>query len=95
MHFRGACLPAVLHAYDAVRRPASQRVVERSRLNGMLYEMWAPGFADVRAGDVEQLHALGRAVERNWEWAWTTDVEEDVREAVELLEERLRMEGMN
>lgn len=34
-----ATLPAALHAYDAIRVPEAQRVVESSRLNGRMYEL--------------------------------------------------------
>ena len=40
-HPRTTCatLPLALRAYDAVRRPEAQRVVNSSRLNGRMYEL--------------------------------------------------------
>lgn len=49
-------------------------------------------FADEPNSDsltLVDLQALAERVERNWEWAWTTDVEDDKRRAIAILEEKL------
>ncbi|EIN06888.1 FAD/NAD(P)-binding domain-containing protein, partial [Punctularia strigosozonata HHB-11173 SS5] len=79
----GADLKAVLKAYDSLRRPASQEVVRRSELNGLLYELRAPGWVDIAASDTERMRELGATIERNWEWAWTTKLDDDIDAAMD------------
>ena len=43
--------------------------------------------------DVEKLKQIGDAATANWAWAWMTDVDEDSKRAVRMLEERVASEG--
>lgn len=88
----------VAEVYDAVRRPAAQRVASVSRDAGLLYTFNYPGL-EVR-GDVggrpngegqedeeekRKLHEVYRRVRENWVWAWDTSVDGDVERAVSML----------
>lgn len=80
-------MEAALLAYEAVRLPFGNEVHRRSRLNGRMFD-----FVDEPDSDsltLADLQALAERVERNWEWAWTTDVEDDKRRALAILEEKL------
>lgn len=41
-------------------------------------------------GGADNLHLIGEAMVKGWEWSWKTDVDDDMIKAVEILEERLR-----
>ncbi|TFK64958.1 FAD/NAD(P)-binding domain-containing protein [Pluteus cervinus] len=82
-----------LTVYDEIRRPASQEAATRTRLSGryitfaddLSSSFWQKG----RAEQLEELRAIGMAVEKNWVWAWTTSVQDDVERALIRLEESL------
>ncbi|KAH8111733.1 FAD/NAD-binding domain-containing protein [Phellopilus nigrolimitatus] len=92
-----ASLPAALKVYEAIRLPHANDVQRRSRENGKLYEFADPRFADLDLGgetnssesDMQTLWKIGDAAVENWKWAWTTDIEDDRKKAIALLEERL------
>lgn len=75
-------IPNAFVAYDQVRRPRSQRVVETSREAGELYGMKAPGVG----GD---LRKMGEKMGKRMHWVWQRDLVKQNREAVELFEESL------
>ena len=39
--------------------------------------------------EMEKLKQVGDALVENWDWAWLTDVDDDLERAMKLLEERL------
>lgn len=85
-----ATLPTALRVYEQVRLPHANGVMQRSRENGLMYEFNDPRFAALaESEDPAALQAVATQIERNWEWAWTTSVEDDVRHAVEMLEKAL------
>jgi hypothetical protein len=84
-----AALGTVLEVYDGVRRPAAQRVAAVSRMQGILYELRAPQFMGRDVDDPETLGDICEALERDWQWAWTTSVEDEVAGALEALDGRL------
>ncbi|KAH8111716.1 FAD/NAD-binding domain-containing protein [Phellopilus nigrolimitatus] len=92
-----ASIPAALKVYETVRLPHANDVQRRSRENGKLYEFADPRFADLNLGggtissepDPQTLWKLGDAIFENWKWAWTTDIEDDRKKAIALLEERV------
>lgn len=66
-------------AYDAIRRPRSQKVVTTSREAAALYE-----FEDDSLGsDLEKIKA--RLATRN-NWIWDEDLEEQLKEAMALMD---------
>jgi salicylate hydroxylase len=69
-------VPRALAIYDKLRRPFSSDVALRSRLNGQLcsFQTNVP------------LHKLGNMITKNWEWAWLTELDDALEEAVKLLE---------
>src|SRR5205807_10026924 len=80
----------VLGIYDRIRRPLSQKVQERARLNGLYFTFSCPeiDFDMVSEHDLlPKLDILGQIFTKNWEWSWFTSVEGSVREAMRLLEE--------
>lgn len=84
-----AMIPRALKVYDAVRRPAAQRIATASRENGLLYTLNYPGLM-FEHGDGEQstklLSEIAIRIRKSWEWAWDTTVDEDVDRAVRMLE---------
>ncbi|KAL1944832.1 hypothetical protein VTO73DRAFT_2452 [Trametes versicolor] len=89
-----ATLGRALRAYDAIRRPFSQRVQAASRENGLLYTLNYPGLTfdsgpahiGVRA-DAEKLERIRARIQGNWEWAWETTVDADLQRALRMLDE--------
>ena len=67
-----------LLAYQAVRLPLANHVLEGSKESGLMYE-----FNSVYADDYTQ---LGPAIQSQWDWVWKTTQQEDVQRAVEILE---------
>lgn len=67
----------VIAAYDAVRRPRSQKVVTTSRLTGMMYDWEHPDCGD----DLDKIRAY--SLER-FSWIWDEDLDEQIRVAVDM-----------
>ena len=74
-----ADLEKVFEAYDAVRRPRTQRLVTTSRDAGMLYDFQKEGVGD----DPE---ALRRDIDTRMRWIWDVDLEAQIREAESLMQ---------
>ncbi|KAL4259536.1 FAD/NAD(P)-binding domain superfamily protein [Pleurotus pulmonarius] len=76
-----------LRIYDNIRRPFSQDVARRSRLNGR-YLTFA-GLEAERCHDDEELEItkLGEMIARNWEWAWVSSLDDAVDHALTTLSE--------
>lgn len=86
-------LPRALQIYDQIRRPFSQRILQRSRLTGLHFNLLLPEFKDVSeeasaSGAVTkaQLENIGNAIGDLWLWASTTSIMDDRDMAVQLLE---------
>lgn len=80
-------LEAALLAYEAVRLPLAIDVQRRSRLNGRLFD-----FLDVPDSDnltADDLKSVAEKVKKNWEWAWTTNAEDDKLRALQILKEKM------
>ena len=57
--------------YDAIRQPFGNSSVRATRNMGLLYEFSAPGFEDVKPGEVlseERIAELRESIEKNWQW---------------------------
>ncbi|KAG1886734.1 hypothetical protein F4604DRAFT_1284843 [Suillus subluteus] len=69
-------VPRALAIYDKLRRPFSSDVALRSRFNGQLcaFQTNVP------------LHELGKTITKNWEWAWLTELDDALKEAIKLVE---------
>lgn len=74
-----AQLPALLAAYDTLRRPRASRVQRTSREAGDLYELRDPA---VGADDA----LLGSTLESRFGWLWEHDLDADVQQARGMLE---------
>ena len=93
-------LPEVLKIYETVRLPHGNMVQRLSRLNGKLYEFADPRFADLgdkiqiaEGGQLgedyeKRLKELGDEIVKSWDWAWTTNIDDDKERAVGLLVEK-------
>jgi len=70
-------VPRAPAIYDKLRRPFSSDVALRSRLTGQqcTFQVDVP------------LHELGDAMAKNWEWAWLTELDDALEEAVKLVED--------
>ena len=66
-------------AYDAVRRPRSQKLIRESVSNGLTF---SGIFDDVG----EDLDAIGRATMERFNWLWSVDLEAHAESAIRLME---------
>jgi salicylate hydroxylase len=76
-----ADLAKSLRAYDAVRRPRSQKLVKTSREAGMLWE-----FEGANEGD--DLVKLKENALKRMEWIWDHDITQDMKRARAMLQEK-------
>ncbi|GJE99048.1 FAD-dependent monooxygenase [Phanerochaete sordida] len=90
-HARRETLPQVLHAYDAVRRPFSQDILQRSYDLGSMFCLQTPRVAraDVSLEDLQLLSADIADISR---WTWTTTAERERTAAVKMLGELVAAE---
>jgi salicylate hydroxylase len=70
-------------AYDAVRRPRSQKLVRTSKEAGMLWEFEGLGIGD-------DLEALERDAVKRMDWIWDHDIREDLEGARTMMKPSLR-----
>ena len=75
-------IPNALMAYNQIRRPRGQRVVETSREYGKLIGMQLDGVG-------EDLEKMKENLETRLHWIWQRDQTAQLRSAVELFEESL------
>ncbi|OWP05831.1 salicylate 1-hydroxylase [Marssonina coronariae] len=66
------------HAYDAVRRPRSQKVVKTSRDAAAIYE-----FEDENLGT--DLDKIRRRLEERYDWIWNEDLPQQLRTAQDIM----------
>lgn len=70
-------------AYDAIRRPRSQRVVTTSRETAGIYEM-----EDEDTG--ANLEKIGQKLKTRYDWIWNEDLHRQLREAQCIMEGKRR-----
>jgi salicylate hydroxylase len=70
----------VMQAYDMVRRPRANRVLQASSATGEIYELAGP------SGPT--LEGARKDLEGIWEFVWRHDLDEDFRTSVKFLEEK-------
>ena len=80
-------ISAALYAYDHVRRPRSQRLVETSRQAGIVYEFQGPSEGD----DPDK---ISLNLNRRYKWIWVKDLKEDLGEAFRTMDD-LQKEGQS
>lgn len=73
-------LAKAVHAYDAVRRPRSQKLVKTSREAGMLWEFEGEGVGD-------DLEALEHNAVKRMDWIWDHDITRDLERARGMMSE--------
>ena len=66
-------------AFDTVRRPRAQKLVSTSRTNGELYECEMEGVGDDR-------EAMKKTLTTRYRWIWEKRLEEDMEQAVGMLQ---------
>jgi salicylate hydroxylase len=71
-------LKSAFRAYDAVRRPRSQKLVKTSKEAGMLWEFEGEGVGD-------DLEALEQNAVKRMDWIWDHDITEDLERAREMM----------
>lgn len=71
-------LTSVFAAYDAVRRPRSQRLVASSRRIGQIYDL-----EDELIGD--NMEAMGKHLDQAWDWIWKENLQDQVAKAESML----------
>jgi salicylate hydroxylase len=71
-------LIGAFRAYDAVRRPRSQRLVKTSKEAGMLWEFEGEGVGD-------DLEALEQNAIKRMDWIWDYDITEDLGKARDMM----------
>lgn len=70
-------IPAAFKAYDAIRRPRSQKVVSTSREAGLTYAFQGPA-----GGDVEK---IGEELLNRYQWIWEEDMDKQTEQAKAIL----------
>ncbi|KAI4639809.1 hypothetical protein J4E93_009163 [Alternaria ventricosa] len=73
-------LETAFHAYDAVRRPRSQKLVKTSKEAGMLWEFEGDGVGD-------DLEALRINAQSRMAWIWDHEISDDMKEARRMMRE--------
>lgn len=84
-----ATIARALSVYDYIRRPFSQKVQERSRLNGLYFTLCCQEIDFSRIPEHEmlaKLKILGKILSKNWEWAWMSSLGGSVQEALRMIE---------
>ncbi|KAL5522588.1 hypothetical protein ACEPAG_8605 [Sanghuangporus baumii] len=91
-----ATLPMALKVYETVCLRHANKVQQRSRLHGQLYEFAVPPFSSLAdrtildngecQDDVRNLKAVGDAIMENRKWGWQTDADDNLAEAISLFE---------
>ena len=71
--------------YDKLRRPFSSDIALRSKTNGQM-SVW-------QAGEIP-LTKLGEAMTKNWEWAWLSELDGALHDAVKMLESQIPQDNM-
>ncbi|KAF8884164.1 salicylate 1-monooxygenase [Infundibulicybe gibba] len=85
-------LDRAISVYDAIRRPFSTDIAQRSSQNGRFFTFNYED-ADINlqtCGPEENMHklrALGDAIYDNWKWTWSTSLDEMMQEGADMLEE--------
>ncbi|KAJ7613355.1 hypothetical protein DFH06DRAFT_1109238 [Mycena polygramma] len=79
-------IPAVLKLYEELRLAPTQEIVEKSRINGMMYEFNHPDFlfndpSHPESPSREELEALGSAVGQSFTWLADGQVDADWAQA--------------
>ncbi|KAF8624142.1 hypothetical protein AX17_007205 [Amanita inopinata Kibby_2008] len=86
-------LEHALQVYDQVRRPFALEVQRKSRLAGR-YFTFHPEVTNLDMDEGEEqsrdkLLDLAEKFTKNWEWAWTTHIEDSLEDALRMLEEEI------
>lgn len=79
-------LECAFAAYDAVRRPRTQRLVASSRILGEIYN-----FEDEGIGD--NMGAMREYLAHAWDWIWNEDLNHQLAKGQLLLKRALRNSG--
>ena len=82
-------LSKALAAYDSIRRPLAQSVLENSRLTGFVFEFKTEDYDGRTIRCEKDTDDLKRSAERLWplwKWAWTGRPEDDFTSACGLLQ---------
>ena len=72
-----------LRAYEHVRLPMANAVLQGSRDSGFMYEFNYPGLEDHYA-------ALGPVIQSQWDWVWATHPDEEVEKGLAFLERSVK-----
>lgn len=78
----------ITDAYNLVRQPFGNFVVNATRQQGRRYDLNTPALKAVNEGDFIpacELADLGRSIEEGWEWTWNTSVTGDLERALAVL----------
>jgi len=78
-----AKIEACFRAYDAVRRPRTQKLCKTSREMGEIMEYIAPGFGD-------DLTKIKDNLDQRMDWIWDVDLQAEVQQAVDIAQEILQ-----
>lgn len=82
-----------LKVYEQVRLPHANHVMRVSRENGRLWDFtdeYQELFKGVNRESGELIKRVVDLGAKKWEWAWTTDVDDDKNEAFRLFENALK-----
>ncbi|KIK64011.1 hypothetical protein GYMLUDRAFT_71464 [Collybiopsis luxurians FD-317 M1] len=82
-------LPRALRVYDSFRRPWTQQMSDKANANGRYFTLqydfdFAKGET---AAIIDKLQEMFGLIQDEWEWCWTTTVEDSLKEALLRLED--------
>ncbi|KAF5391213.1 hypothetical protein D9757_003074 [Collybiopsis confluens] len=81
-------LPRALRVYDNFRRQWTQRMSDRANANGQYFTLHYDNFDFANAeteASAKKLREMADLIHDEWEWCWTTTVEDSLREALSQL----------
>ncbi|KAI9795583.1 MAG: hypothetical protein M1835_005495 [Candelina submexicana] len=78
---RATDIESVFEAYDAVRRPRSQRLVVTSKEAGEVYDFEGKGIGD-------DLEKIKKDLDTRYDWIWEENLDQDLKDARQLLDKR-------
>jgi salicylate hydroxylase len=81
-------IPRALRAYNIVRQPFANDIARRNRQTGYQFMFLGDNFDwDNCADDVlkNRLRHLADVIMTNWDWAWSTTIDQSVEEALQMI----------
>lgn len=76
-------MEVALKAYQHIRLPLANHVLIGSKESGCMYEFNGP--------DGENYERLGENIQKQWDWIWETDPNEDASRGIQWFRNKLQL----